>query len=106
MRFLIFMLTILVSPIATQAQGPSGDFRSMDRPATMPLVGPSGVPGVPPDPMRFGDTIGSRPSQDILKSIDKDLGRSTIERPDERAEIRLWHRPGEDLGKGPPTTFK
>lgn len=103
---LLFILTTLVIPLTAQAQvWSSGDFRSSDRPATGPLVGPSGIPGVPPDPMRFGDTIGGSSSQDIVKSLDKDLGRSTLERPDERMGPHLDQKSGEDLGKGPPTTF-
>lgn len=105
-RCVLLMLTILVIPLIAQAQvGSSGDFRSNDRPATGPLVGPSGIPGVPPDPMRFSAPIGGSSSQDIVKSLDKDLGRSTLERTDERMGTDLDRKSGEDLGKGPPTTF-
>ena len=60
--------------------GPSGDFRVNDRPGTAPTAGPPGGPSLPPDSTMFRDTFGSRSPDEILKSIDKDLGRSTLER--------------------------
>ena len=60
--------------------GPSDDFRVNDRPGTAPTVGPPGGPSLPADSTMFRDTIGSKPPDEILKSIDKDLGRSTLER--------------------------
>lgn len=62
--------------------GPSGDFRVNDRPGTAPTVGPPGGPSLPPDATMFRDTLGSKSPDEILRSIDKDLGRSTLERSD------------------------
>jgi hypothetical protein len=60
--------------------GPSGDFRVNDRPGTNPTVGPPGGPSLPPTSMMFRDTLGSKSPDEILKSIDMDLVRSTLER--------------------------
>lgn len=72
--------------------GPSGDFRVNDRPGTAPTVGSPGGPSLAPDPMMFRDTFGSKPPDEILKSIDKDLGRSTLERSSRNIQ-------SPDLGK-------
>ena len=60
--------------------GPSGDFRVNDRPGTDPTVGPPGGPSLPPSSMLFRDTLGSKSPDEILKSIDKDLGKSSLDR--------------------------
>ncbi len=60
--------------------GPSGDFRVNDRPGTAPTVGPPGGPSLPPSSMMFQDTLGSKSPDAIMKSIDKELVRSTLER--------------------------
>jgi hypothetical protein len=60
--------------------GPSGDFRVNDRPGNAPTAGLPGGPSLSPGPTMFQDTLGAKPPDDILKSIDKDLGRSMLER--------------------------
>lgn len=60
--------------------GSSGDFRVNDRPGTAPTAGPPGGPSLPPDATMFRDTFGAQSPDEILKRIDKDLGRSTMER--------------------------
>ena len=87
MRWLVplLILTAAAITVPVHAQlvpgGPSGDFRVNDRPGTAPTAGLPGGPSLPPDSTMFRDTIGAKPPDEILKSIDKDLGRSTLERP-------------------------
>jgi hypothetical protein len=80
----VLILTLFVLSVPAYPQlvpgGPSGDFRVNDRPGTAPTVGPPGGPSLPPDATMFRDTFGGRSPDEILKSIDKDLGRSTLER--------------------------
>lgn len=86
MRWLVPHVILISAAVSAPAPaqmipgGPSGDFRVNDRPGTAPTVGPPGGPSLPPDPMMFRDIIGPKPSDEVLKSIDKDLGRSTSER--------------------------
>ena len=54
--------------------GPSGDFRINDQPGTAPTVGPPGGPSLPLSPTFLGDPTGTKSSDEILRSIDKDLG--------------------------------
>lgn len=87
MRWSLPLLIILSSaavsvPVYSQLipGGPSGDFRVNDRSGTAPTAGPPGGPSLPPDATMFRDVIGPKPPDEILKSIDKNLGRSTFER--------------------------
>lgn len=81
---LILSATVVCIPAHSQLipGGPSGDFRVNDRSGTAPTAGPSGGPSLPPSPTMFQDSLGSKSPDEILKSIDKDLGRSTLARPD------------------------
>jgi hypothetical protein len=85
MRWFVPLLILTSAAISVPAHpqlipgGPSGDFRVNDRPGTAPTVGPPGGPSLPPDPMMFRDTFGYKPADEILKNIDKDLGRSKLE---------------------------
>ncbi len=84
--------------------GPAGDFRVEDRPITAPSIGSPDVMGSPPNPMRFGSVLGGKPPDDVLKGLDNDLGRSTIEPPGTILRDRPLGpvlRPGEDLGRRP-----
>ncbi len=88
MRWLVsFLITMSVAGVTMPARsqlipgGPSGDFRVPDRPGTAPTVGPPGGPSPMPDPMMFRDMLSPRSPDDVIKSIDKDLGRSMVERP-------------------------
>ena len=93
---LILTSTIITVPAHPQLipGGPSGDFRINDQPGTAPTVGPPGGPSLPPDPMMFRDTLGPKPPDEVLKSIDKDLGRSMersstgIQSPDLEKDLR------------------
>ncbi len=78
---LLFLgLVISVSALAQPGQlGPAGDFRVNDRPGTAPTVGPPGGPSPPPGPTLFRDFTGAKRPDEILKSLDKDLGRGTPE---------------------------
>jgi hypothetical protein len=82
----LFILTSAAITVPAHTQlipgGPGGDFRVNDRPGSAPTVGAPGGPSLPPGPMMFQDTFGAKPPDDILKNIDKDLGRSTLERSD------------------------
>ncbi len=59
--------------------GPSGDFRVNDRSGTAPTAGPPGGPSLSPGSLMFRDALGSKPPEEILKNIDKELGRSEPE---------------------------
>lgn len=59
---------------------PSGDARVEGRPGTAPTVGLPGDPSLPPGPAIFRDSLGGRSPDEILKSIDKALGRSSLDR--------------------------
>ncbi len=79
---LSLMMVTLSLPVHAQLTpgGPSGDFRVNDRSGAAPTAGPAGGPSPSPGPTMFRDTLGSKSPDEILKSIDKDLGRSTLER--------------------------
>jgi hypothetical protein len=78
----LFIFAAMTAAVPGYAQlvpgGGSGDFRVNDRPGTAPTVGPPGGPSLPADSSMFRDT-SAKPPDEILKSIDKDLGRSTVE---------------------------
>ena len=57
---------------------PSGDFRVQDRPGTAPTVGPPGGPSLPAGPIMFPHLTGPKTPDEILKTLDKELGRSTV----------------------------
>lgn len=84
MRWLASLLLLgsVMSGIPALAQlgqmGPSGDFRVNDRPGTAPTVGAAGGPSVPPDPTLFRDFAGTKSPDEILKSLDKDLGKNPV----------------------------
>jgi hypothetical protein len=61
-----------------QPIGPAGDFRVDDRPGTAPTVGPPGGPSLPPGPASFRDPTGAKSPEAILKSLDKELGSSSL----------------------------
>jgi hypothetical protein len=74
---LFFISSIFMSfpALAQPVQvGPSGDFRINDQPGTAPTVGPPGGQSLPLSPTFLGDPTGTKSSDEILKSIDKDLG--------------------------------
>jgi len=83
-------------------RGSGGDLRVDDRPIT--------APSLSPDPTRFFDPVGAKPSGDILKSLDKELARSPVEPPPAGIprDRPMEARPGADLGKRPPaySTFR
>jgi hypothetical protein len=61
--------------------GPSGDFRVNDRPGTAPTVGAPGGPSIAPDPTLFRDFAGTKSPDEVLKSLDKDLGKNPVSDP-------------------------
>jgi hypothetical protein len=100
MRWLASLLLLgsVISGIPALAQlgqmGPSGDFRVNDRPGTAPTVGAAGGPSLPPDPTLFRDFAGTKSPDEILKSLDKDLGKNTFSNPGS-----LLGEPSMDLDK-------
>lgn len=76
---LIGLVLISVPAYAQLGQpGPSGDFRVNDRPGAAPTVGAPGGPSVPPDPTLFRDFAGTKSPDEILKSLDNDLGKTPV----------------------------
>lgn len=67
---------------------PSGDFRVDGRPGTAPTVGPPGGPSLPPGPAFFRDSLGGRSPDEIMKSLDKDLGKSSLDRSESGTGVR------------------
>lgn len=61
--------------------GASGDFRVNDRPGTAPTVGAPGGPSIAPDPTFFRDFAGAKSPEEVLKSLDKDLGKNPLSDP-------------------------
>jgi hypothetical protein len=81
--FSIAAALISISAFAQIGQiGPSGDFRVEGRPGTAPTVGPPGGPGLPPGPAAFRDSLGGRTPDEILKGIDKELGKGSHDTSD------------------------
>ena len=79
-RLFLFILVSVLSaaPASAQLGGiPPGDFRVNDRPGTSPTVGPPGGPS-PAGPAMFPDPTGTKSPEELLKRLDKDLGRSTV----------------------------
>jgi len=75
---LIAATLVAVPAVAQTSQlGPSGDFRVEGRSGTAPTAGPPGGPSLPPGPAQFRDNLGGRSPDEILKSIDKDLGKGS-----------------------------
>ena len=67
---------------------PTGDFRVEGRLGTDPTVGPPGGPSLPPGPAAFRDSLGGKSPDEILKSIDKELGKSSPDRSESEGAVR------------------
>jgi hypothetical protein len=79
-RLFVFILIFVLTAVPSFAQlggSPSGDFRVNDRPGTSPTVGPPGGPSLA-GPGIFPDPTGAKSPDELLKRLDKDLGRSTV----------------------------
>lgn len=78
---LLLMIAAVLAFIPAAAQtgqlGPNGDFRVEGRPGTAPTVGPPGGPGLPPGPAQFRDSLGGKSPDEVLKRIDKELGKGS-----------------------------
>ncbi len=89
----LLLFAFLAAGTSAHAQrtpgGPSGDFRVNDRPGTAPTVGAPGGPSLPPNPMMFRDGLGPKSPDEILKSIDKDLGHSAVDHPTDSRSFNL-----------------
>jgi hypothetical protein len=51
-------------------------------------VGPPGGPSLPPGPAFFRDSLGGRSPDEIMKSLDKDLGKSSLDRFESGTGVR------------------
>ncbi|MCC2643448.1 MAG: hypothetical protein K0S45_3861 [Nitrospira sp.] len=72
----------LQNPVLAQL-GPSvpiDEFRVEGRPGITPAVGPPGGQSLPPEPTFSRDSLGGQSPDEILKSIDKDLGKNSLDR--------------------------
>lgn len=97
-RLFLFILvsSVIAFPSFAFAQlggSPSGDFRVQDRPGTAPTVGPPGGPSLPAEPTLFPNLTGAKSPEELLKRLDKDLGRSTVSPLGDRT-----FEPRHDLG--------
>jgi hypothetical protein len=83
-RLLVLLVILTASTLPAHSQlipgGPSGDFRVGDHSTGVPRT--EGSPGSSPAPtiMMGPDSLGFKHPDDIVKGIDKDLGRSTLDR--------------------------
>jgi hypothetical protein len=88
----LLSVNIVLAGIPVLAQtgqlGPSSAFHVEGRTGTAPTVGPAGGPSLPPGPAAFRDSLGGRSPEEILKSIDKELGKSSFDRPDSSSGSR------------------
>lgn len=97
-----------VAGVPAQAQLGGG---TTDRPIPVPPLASVEAPGLSANPLRYLDGLGSKPADDLLKSLDKDLGRSSTNlRGDPPRDLPMEGprpRPGEDIEKDPaaPSTF-
>ena len=94
MRWLMLLLVFLAgSALPAYSQlipgGPSGDFRVNDRSGTDATTGPAAGPSLPTNPTIYLDKPGVKAPDEVLKNIDKDLGRSTLERTEGNPSFNL-----------------
>lgn len=109
MRWLVALslFSAVAASIPAQAQlDRFGDVRSGDRPIADPPLRTPDAAGLPSDWMKSFVGPSPKSSDEILKSLDKDLGSSTAKTPEYLSQPR--YRPSESLDKEPParTTFK
>jgi len=80
---ILIVLGLTASPAFPQMGqlGPSGDFRVDGRPGTAPTGGPPGGPSLPPGPAMFRDSLGGRTPDEVLRSLNQELGKSSAPRP-------------------------
>ncbi len=93
MRSLMLLLVFLAGALPAYSQlipgGPSDDFRSTDpRSGSDTTTGPAG-PSLPTSPPVHLDRPEVKSPDEVLKSIDKDLGRSTLERSGDSGSSNL-----------------
>jgi hypothetical protein len=108
-------LSLILAAAPARAQfdrtgGSAGDFRPPDRPIGAPPLRFPEAAGFPSDSSKFLGGIGPTSPDEVLKSLDKDLGRTntkTIEKRDSD-EPGTVHKPGEALERRPaaPATLK
>jgi hypothetical protein len=112
MRWLLPIFMSLLGTVAgtalVQAQLGGG---LTDRPIPVPPLASVEAPGLSTNPLRYLDGLSAKPDDDLLKSLDKELGRSsttiTGDPPRDRPLEGPRPRPGEDLEKehAPRSTF-
>lgn len=103
----LFLLILVSSVIAfpsfafAQLGGtPGGDFRVQDRPGTSPTVGPPGGPSLPAGPSMFPHLTGPKAPDEILKTLDKELGSSTVGGTASPSGVRTFEPPRDPGGRG------
>jgi hypothetical protein len=67
---------------------PSGEFRVEGRPGTAPTVSLPSGPSLPPGSAFSRDSVGGKSPDDILKSIDKNLSKNSLDRFDSGTGVR------------------
>ncbi len=109
LRLLVLTVGIVAGTVPARAQL-SG---TPDLPVTAPSLSALEMPGLSTDHLKSIDGLGAiKPADEILKSLDKDLGRYSLPDPGEFSRDRPMeeprYRPGEDLGKDPAglSTFR
>jgi hypothetical protein len=101
-----------VASALAQFDSSGAHLRQPDRPITAPSLPGLDAPGLSTNPLRYLDSIGATSSDDMLKSLDKDLGRSSTNLTGDPARDRPLegprYRPGEDFSKDPAalSTFR
>jgi hypothetical protein len=91
-RSLMLLLVFLAGALPAYSQlipgGPSDDFRSTDHRSGSATTGPAG-PSLPTSPTIHLDKPEVKSPDEVLKGIDKDLGRSTLERSGDSGSSNL-----------------
>jgi hypothetical protein len=110
LRLLVLTGGIVAGTVPARAQLSGG---TSDLPITAPSLSALETPGLSTDHLKSLDGVGAiKPADEILKSLDKDLGRHSLLDPGEYSRDRPMegprNRPGEDLGKDPAglSTFR
>ena len=99
---LLVLIGIVAStvPVSAQLSGATPDL-----PITSPSLSALETPGLSTDYLHSLQGLGPKAPDEILKRLDKDLGRSSIVAPGEHFRDRPMegprYRPGEDLSKDP-----
>ena len=99
---MVLMIGIEAGTVPVWAQLSGG---TQDLPIPSPSLSALETPGLSPDYGQSLHGLGPKPADEILKRLDKDLGRSSVVAPGEHSRDRPLegprYRPDEDLSKDP-----